>query len=213
MALHIIILAAGRGQRMYSNKPKVLRQLAGKPLLEWVINAAQMLYPEVIHVVHGADSQQIMECFKHYPVNWILQEEPLGTGHAVMQVLPQLPPGSDVLILCGDVPLITSQTLERLVASAHLKSALALLCANIPHPDGFGRILRDNHGLIRAIVEYKDASTLELQISEVYSGICCLSTATLTQLFANLNRNNSQQEYYLTDIVRIAVNENLAVES
>lgn len=212
MSLHIVILAAGMGKRMYSAIPKVLHPLAGTPMLERVVNTAQLLSPEKIHVLYGHGGDQIRQAMSHLQVNWVLQEQQLGTGHAVLQALPFIPEKANVLILSADVPLIQAATLQALVlASQH--SHLSLLLANLTNPTGLGRILRDKNGLIRAIVEEKDATDAQRQIEEIYSGICCAKAQDLRRWLPALGNNNSQGEFYLTEIIAMAVKERQVINS
>ncbi|MBU0744959.1 MAG: bifunctional UDP-N-acetylglucosamine diphosphorylase/glucosamine-1-phosphate N-acetyltransferase GlmU, partial [Gammaproteobacteria bacterium] len=200
MNLHIIILAAGKGTRMHSNIPKVLQQLGSMPLLEHVIKTAKSLNPKKIHVVYGEDGDLFSERFKSYDINWIQQTERLGTGHAVMQALPHIEQASQVLILYGDVPLITSKILERLIKDMPLEG-LNLLSAEFSDPSGFGRIVRDDFDQVRAIVEHKDATSKQQKIKEINSGILVTTSKVLRNYLPRLHKSNAQGEYYLTDIV------------
>lgn len=205
MPLHIIILAAGQGVRMQSSLPKVLHPLAGKPLLDWVITTAESLLPQGIHVIYGHGGEQLQAAMKHKSVQWIAQEKQLGTGHAVLQALPLLPADAEVLILSGDVPLIETDTLTALIAAAQQSGQLSLLTAKVPDPTGLGRILRDEKNRITAIVEEKDASPSERSINEIYTGVCCVSGKDLAHWLPLLTPHNAQKEYYLTDIIAMAV--------
>lgn len=208
MALHIVILAAGQGKRMCSNLSKVLHAIAGKPMLARVIEVAQALNPEKIHVIVGENNQQIREILPELAVNWVLQDVPLGTGHAVLQALPHIPGSASVLVLSGDVPLIQVDTLRRLTARCEAQSheaPLGLLLATTPTPYGLGRILRNAEGHIQAIIEEKDATPMERQIQEIYTGICCAKAFALQRWLPKLNRNNAQGEYYLTEIIVMAL--------
>ena len=213
MTLHIIILAAGLGKRMVSQKPKVLHELGGKSLLARVIDTAQTLQPAAIHVIYGHEGDQILQALTDKPVHWINQTQQLGTGHAVMQAMPEIPQDAQVLILYGDVPLIESTTLVQLIQSATEHQALALLLATLDNPFGMGRILRNNAGMIEAIVEEKDATPAQRKIKETYTGICCASSNDLTRWLPKLTQNNIQHEYYLTDIIAMAVNEQQNIQS
>jgi bifunctional UDP-N-acetylglucosamine pyrophosphorylase/glucosamine-1-phosphate N-acetyltransferase len=217
MPLHIIILAAGAGKRMFSNTPKVLHPLAGKPMLARVIETAQQLNPEAIHVIYGHGGELIRQRLNDMPVNWVLQDQQHGTGHAVAQALPHIPNEAQVLILSGDVPLIQSDTLRALVDVAQERPGqpepLALLLANLDNPSGLGRILRNQQGDILAIVEEKDASAQQRQIKEIYSGICCAQAADLTRWLPKLGNNNAQGEYYLTEIIAHAADEQKPITS
>ncbi|MGL5742038.1 MAG: bifunctional UDP-N-acetylglucosamine diphosphorylase/glucosamine-1-phosphate N-acetyltransferase GlmU [Legionella sp.] len=209
MNLQIIILAAGQGKRMYSNIPKVLHQLAGKPMLTRVVETAQQLNPDVIHVIYGHGGEQLKKSLPDLPVHWVYQAEQLGTGHAVMQALPFIPPNTQVLVLSADVPLIQVDTLRALIecsnpANSH-KSFLTLLVAHFEDPSGLGRIVRDNQGEVSIIVEEKDANEQEKNIKEIYSGICCAISDDLEKWLPVLGNNNAQSEYYLTEIIALAV--------
>ena len=202
MSLHIVILAAGQGKRMYSNTPKVLHTLGGKPMLARVVDAAQGLNPAGIHVVIGHGGTLIRNALPDLPVNWVTQEEQLGTGHAVLQALAHIPASSTILILCADVPLIQTATLQALI-NQHTQG-VTLLVATVPNPFGLGRIIRDNQGNVQAIIEEKDATSAQRDINEIYSGICCANLDDLAQWLPNLSRDNAQGEYYLTEIIGMA---------
>lgn len=215
MNLHVVILAAGQGKRMYSATPKVLHQIAGKPMLVRVVETAQQLNPDVIHIIYGHGGEQIKDSLPDLPVHWVHQAEQLGTGHAVMQALPYIPPHTHVLVLSADVPLIQANTLRALVdcsktADTH-QSVLALLVASLDDPFGLGRIVRDNQGKVYAIVEEKDANEQEKKIKEIYTGICCAQVADLARWLPRLSNDNAQNEYYLTEIMALAVRDNALV--
>ena len=211
MKLHIIILAAGKGTRMCSAKPKVLHLLAGKPLLSHVIDAAISLNPDGIHVVIGHNAQQVQTLLSGSPVHWVHQTQQLGTGHAVLQALPGIDDDACVLILSGDVPLIQHQTLQSLLQQQH--QSLTLLLATTHNPHGLGRVLRTSSGDPCAIVEEKDASEDEQQINEIYSGICCAPAQYLKRWLPALSNDNQQKEFYLTSILAMAVSESVSVTS
>ena len=215
MSLHIVILAAGQGKRMFSTTPKVLHPIGGTPMLQRVIETALSLSPEAIHVIIGHGGEQIQQQLATMPVNWITQAEQLGTGHAVMQALPNLPPASKVLILSGDVPLIKADTLQTLISQcgASNETPLALLVAAVAEPYGLGRIVRNPQQQICAIVEEKDATSEQRQINEIYSGICCVAANALHRWLPKLKSNNAQQEYYLTEIIAMAVAEHATIAS
>lgn len=213
MSLHIVILAAGQGTRMQSQTPKVLHPIAGKPMLARVIDVAQELNPAMIHIIYGYGGEQIKQALPNPAVNWIKQEQLLGTGHAVLQALPFIPPESQVLILSGDVPLIQLSTLSTLIALTQPSQSLALLLAKIDNPTGLGRIIRNTHGHIVAIVEEKDANTEQKAIQEIYSGICSASASDLAKWLPQLQSNNAQGEYYLTDIIALAVKSSVPIVS
>ncbi len=212
MNLHVIILGAGQGKRMYSELPKVLHPLAGTPMLLHVIAAAQRLKPTAIHLVYGHGGEQLKQALAHVEVNWVHQAEQLGTGHAVLQALPHIPADAQVLILYGDVPLLQSSTLNALVTSAQPNN-LALLVAHLENPYGLGRILRDQHAEIISIVEEKDANEQEKKIKEIYSGICCVKADALASWLPQISDNNAQKEYYLTEIITLAKKMNYPISS
>lgn len=204
MALDIVILAAGKGNRMRSALPKVLHKLAGRPMLDHVIATARSLQPDKIFVVYGHGGETVKECFNSSDICWIYQREQLGTGHAVMQALPSIGENRDVLILYGDVPLISQSTLQNLLIQKN-KYDIALLTVFLEEPKGYGRIVRlAEGGCIEGIVEDRDATVDEAKINEVNTGIIVLSSDKLRQLVSQLNNDNSQAEYYLTDIVKNA---------
>lgn len=214
MALHIIILAAGLGQRMRSKLPKVLHQVAGTSMLERVIACAQAQKPEQIHVIIGHSAATIQAACPHLEVNWIVQKDLLGTGHAVLQALPHLPKDAQVLVIYGDTPLLQPETLHTLIKLSEQKAqALSLLVASVPNPYGLGRILRDKKDQIIAIVEEKDASPEQRAIPEIYSGICCTTASNLQEWLPKLVKKNAQNEYYFTDIVSLAHKDKLPILS
>ncbi|MFT5136736.1 MAG: bifunctional UDP-N-acetylglucosamine pyrophosphorylase/glucosamine-1-phosphate N-acetyltransferase [Arenicella sp.] len=207
-SLEIAILAAGKGSRMQSSLPKVLHQVAGKGLLAHVIETALQLQPSKIHIVVGHAKDQVIDAFKAHDlgdveINWVEQVEQLGTGHAVQQVMPGVDDDSNLLMLTADVPLIRSETLAPMVASM-TAFPLALLTANFSDPTGLGRIIRDESDGVCGIVEQKDASSAQAAIQEINSGILCARTKDLKTWLSELSNDNAQQEYYLTDIVKIA---------
>lgn len=215
MSLEIIILAAGDGKRMKSDLPKVLHPIGGKPMLARVIETAMQLAPKKIHIVCGVHSEKIQKDlapFITFPLHWVYQEKPLGTGHAVQTALPFLNSASQVLVLFGDVPLISAQTLQNL-QKATLNHALGLLCVNMPNPFGFGRVLRDNDQKIIGIIEEKDANDTQKKITEIFPGILLSTVEALTRWLKQLRCDNAQGEYYLTDIVAMAAAEGLSVPS
>jgi bifunctional UDP-N-acetylglucosamine pyrophosphorylase / glucosamine-1-phosphate N-acetyltransferase len=212
MSLSIIILAAGQGTRMYSDKPKVLHTLAGRPLLTHVYQTAVALEHREIHIVYGHGGEQVPEALPDFQVSWIKQEEQLGTGHAVQQVFANLPDVDDVLILYGDVPLITEETLLELVQAAS-ESGFSLLTSHLDNPRGYGRIIRDSNKNITAIVEEKDATQEQRHICEVNTGLMVVKGKQLKSWVNSLKNENKQKEYYLTDIVELAVNEGVAVSA
>ncbi|OGT32329.1 MAG: UDP-N-acetylglucosamine diphosphorylase/glucosamine-1-phosphate N-acetyltransferase [Gammaproteobacteria bacterium RBG_16_51_14] len=212
MSLSIIILAAGQGTRMYSDIPKVLHPLAGKPLLEHVYNTACLLTHSNIHIVYGFGGETVPDQMKHLPVHWIEQREQLGTGHAVAQVMPDIRAEDQVLILCGDIPLITVETLRPLVDAAG-ETGFSLLTVDLDVPAGYGRIIRDAKNRITRIVEEKDASRQERAIREVNTGMMVVVAASLQRWIKALGNDNAQKEYYLTDIVSLAVAEGVKIRT
>ena len=213
MSLHIVILAAGQGKRMLSATSKVLHKLGGKSMLERVVETAGCLQPDGIHVIFGHGGEQIRNALPDLPVNWVCQAEQLGTGHAVMQALTHIPSTSQILVLSADVPLIQVETLHALINCCKPARSLGLLLATIADPHGLGRIVRNEHGEIYAIIEEKDASVQQREIKEIYSGICCATAADLNRWLPALNSNNAQGEYYLTEIIAMAVAEDVPVVS
>lgn len=207
--LNIVILAAGKGTRMHSQKPKVLHELAGQPMLQHVINCSKQLNPGKIVVVYGYGGEAVPQAFAHEQITWVKQAEQLGTGHAVQQALPHLDHDANTLILLGDVPLITAESCEKLVDQA--QSGFALLTVNKADATGYGRIVRDADNAIKAIVEHKDANAQQRSINEVNTGIMAIANTHLTSWLQHLGNNNSQQEYYLTDIVAMAVRDGVPV--
>ncbi len=211
MVLDIVILAAGQGTRMVSDLPKVLHPLAGRPLLGHVIDSARTLAPRSLNVVIGHGAAQVRSALADAPVAWVLQEQQLGTGHAVQQVLPLLARDGTTLILYGDVPLVRESTLRELVAIAN-RGTLALLTVELDDPSGYGRILRDNDGRVAAIVEHKDASAEQRAVREVNTGIMALPNARLHEWLPTLGNRNAQGEYYLTDIIAMAAGTGVGVQ-
>ncbi len=203
MPLSVIILAGGDGTRMNSKCPKVLHKVAGKSMIEHVLGAIKNLNAAEIFVVHGHLGEQVQLALVDYPITWVEQKQRLGTGHAVMQVLPYLNLDHQILILYGDVPLISSDTLSHLVENTG-KDQLGLLTAMVDNPTGLGRIVRDAYHQVSRIVEEKDASDLEKQIHEINTGIYCVSAKNLAEWLPQLKNENKQHEYYLTDIVAFA---------
>lgn len=201
--LTTLILAAGKGTRMKSTKPKVLQTLAGKPLLQHVLNTANQLSSEKNIVVYGFGGDQVKTAFTGVEIRWVEQAEQLGTGHAVKVALSELPHDGKSLILYGDVPLIQQSTLEKLIAAN--TSGMAMLTLTVDNPFGLGRIVRDRNGKVLAIVEQKDATDEQKAICEINSGIYAVDNALLHKYLPKLENNNAQGEYYLTDIVKMAV--------
>ena len=214
MPLNIVILAAGQGKRMNSSTPKVLHKLGGIAMLQRVVNTASCLNPDGIHIIIGHGGDKVKEALPHLKVNWILQDKQLGTGHAVLQALPHIPKDSLVLILSADVPLIQAYTLEMLInLTKEDNKALALLLATINDPTGLGRITRNENNEVTAIVEEKDATEIQKQIKEIYSGICCTKAENLLKWLPRLTDSNAQKEYYLTEIIAHAIADKIDILS
>jgi bifunctional UDP-N-acetylglucosamine pyrophosphorylase/glucosamine-1-phosphate N-acetyltransferase len=189
---------------MHSALPKVLQPLAGRPLLGHVLEAARALQPAAIHVVYGHGGDQVKAAFAAYTdLSWALQAQQLGTGHAVMQAMPEIPDEHQVLVLCGDVPLVRASTLERLVSAA-AGGDLALLTAKLDDPTGYGRVLRNGRGDVASIVEHKDASDEQRRVQEINTGLIAYSAGALRRSLAKLTNSNAQGEYYLTDVIGMA---------
>jgi len=209
MSLDIVILAAGQGTRMRSALPKVLHPVAGKSMLGHVIDTARLLKPQGIHVVIGHGAELVRERLAADDLNFVLQSEQLGTGHAVAQALPALS-AERVLILYGDVPLIEVETLQRLLQQVS-EQQLGLLTVNLNDPTGYGRIVRDENGVVKAIVEHKDASAEQRLIREGNTGILAVPGKKLGDWLGRLSNSNAQGEYYLTDVIAMAVADGLVV--
>ncbi|GAB3730079.1 bifunctional UDP-N-acetylglucosamine diphosphorylase/glucosamine-1-phosphate N-acetyltransferase GlmU [Luteimonas pelagia] len=208
--LHVIILAAGEGKRMKSERPKVLQRVAGQPMLRHVVDAARVLDPEAIHVVFGHGGERVRAEAGEWPagaggaLHWVEQAEQLGTGHAVQQAMPDVPDGARVLVLYGDVPLIRPRTLRALLDAP---GRLAVLAARPANPDGYGRIVRDAEGNVAAIVEHKDADDEQRRIGLVNTGVIAADANALRDWLSRLSSDNSQGEYYLTDVFGMAAAE------
>ncbi|MGB9192301.1 bifunctional UDP-N-acetylglucosamine diphosphorylase/glucosamine-1-phosphate N-acetyltransferase GlmU [Acinetobacter haemolyticus] len=211
MSTSVIILAAGKGTRMRSSLPKVLQPLAGRPLLGHVIETAKKLNAKNIITIFGHGGNLVQQAFAQENVQWVEQAEQLGTGHAVKVTLPVLPTDGVSLILSGDVPCISQETLEKLLAVSR-ETGIGLVTLTLADATGYGRIVRENNK-IQAIVEHKDASDAQRQIKEINTGIYCVSNAKLHQWLPKLSNNNAQGEYYLTDIVAMAIADGLEVAS
>jgi bifunctional UDP-N-acetylglucosamine pyrophosphorylase/glucosamine-1-phosphate N-acetyltransferase len=209
-SLSVVILAAGQGKRMKSSLPKVLQPLAGRPLLKHVIDTARTLEPAAIHVVYGHGGDLVRETLKDEPVAWVLQAERLGTGHAVMQAMPNVPNDHVVLVLYGDVPLISRATLAELLTLAGSQQT-GLLTMELDDPTGYGRIVRGKRDRVQKIVEQKDASKKELKIRECNTGVIAAPARLLKKWLKGLRNDNSQGEYYLTDVIELAAKEKVAV--
>ncbi|MGE5472420.1 MAG: bifunctional UDP-N-acetylglucosamine diphosphorylase/glucosamine-1-phosphate N-acetyltransferase GlmU [Bacteroidota bacterium] len=209
--MNIVILAAGQGKRMHSNLPKVLHPIAGKALAQHVIDTARSLQPGKLVVVYGHGGEAVRATLAADDIAWAKQEPQLGTGHAVMQAVPDLAQEGQTLVLYGDVPLTQPETLKRLLQAG--KDGLAILTVNLANPTGYGRIVRDAAGRVQRIVEEKDATPAEKAISEVNTGIMAIPSARLGDWLGRLSNNNAQGEYYLTDIVALAVAEGVPVHT
>lgn len=210
MSLSVIVLAAGRGARINSNKPKVLQLLAGRPLLHYVLETCQKLSPAQTIVVCGYQGETLQQNCQNFTVDWVWQEEQRGTGHAVQCAYSTLAAPSQVLVLCGDVPLINVATLQQLLANTPADS-LGILTANLPDATGFGRIKRDANKKVVGIVEQRDATHPELEIKEINTGILVLPYKHLAAWLSKLQDQNAQHEYYLTDVVAMAVADNVPI--
>lgn len=208
--LNIVILAAGKGQRMHSDKPKVLHSLAGRPLLQHVLDTSIQLSPEMTCVVYGHGGEAVPQAMPQYEADFILQEPQLGTGHAVQQALTLLSEGTFTLVLYGDVPLIQPGTLKKMLK---MQESLTLLTTKLSNPTGYGRIVRDSVGNVKCIVEEKDATTEQRAIHEVNTGILSVPTNLLRVWLSELRNENAQGEYYLTDIVSMAVAQGIEVRT
>jgi len=201
-ALSVVILAAGKGTRMYSDLPKVLHPIAGKPMVKHVIDTAKQLGAHNIHLVYGHGGDLMQQRLANEPVNWVLQTEQLGTGHAMQQAAPFFADDENILMLYGDAPLITKATLEKLIAAKPDKG-IALLTVVLDNPTGYGRILREN-GNVVGIVEQKDANAEQLKIQEVNTGVMVSDGASFKKWLTQLDNNNAQGEYYMTDVIALA---------
>jgi len=200
MSLDVVILAAGKGTRMFSAKPKVLHALAGRPLLSHVVRTARSLRPQRIVIVYGYGGEQVRQALAEDDLIFVQQEPQLGTAHAVQQAVPHLS-AQNTLVLYGDVPLIASSTLQRVLNG---EDALLLITASPPNPTGYGRIVREG-GEVRRIVEERDATTAQKSISEINTGILAAPTAKLARWLSKIGNDNAQREFYLTDVVSLAV--------
>ena len=227
--MNIVILAAGKGTRMKSDLPKVLHAIGGMPMLGHVLQTSSALQPSRLIVVIGHGAEKVKQVFSETTrgqislglpglsltpsIQWVVQDPPLGTGHAMQQTISVLDPDVPTLILYGDVPLITVQTLESLAAAARAHQGMAILTADLPNPSGYGRILRDATGKITQVVEEKDATAAIREICEINTGTMIAPTPQLMKWLSQLQNNNAQKEFYLTDIVAMAVAQGLTIGS
>ena len=195
--LHVVILAAGAGTRMRSHKLKVLHLVAGQAMIDHVLKLAQSLKPAQITLVYGYQGEQLMQQFQDQPINWAEQKQQLGTGHALQQAVDFFQPDEDILVLYGDAPLVQTDDL------IGLEGQQFVLTAQVDDPTGYGRIIKKGDEVV-AIVEQKDASSKELQVKEINSGIIQAPAAQLKDWLKRLSNNNQQQEYYLTDVIGLA---------
>ncbi|KAA8995158.1 bifunctional UDP-N-acetylglucosamine diphosphorylase/glucosamine-1-phosphate N-acetyltransferase GlmU [Affinibrenneria salicis] len=210
-AMSVVILAAGKGTRMYSDLPKVLHPLAGKPMVQHVINAAMHTGARQVHLVYGHGGERLKQVLTDPALNWVLQAEQLGTGHAMQQAAAWFNDDEDILMLYGDVPLISVATLQRLRA-AKPQGGIGLLTVTLDDPSGYGRIVREN-GAVTGIVEHKDASDEQRLISEINTGILVAGGRDLKRWLAQLTNDNAQGEYYVTDIIAMAAQEGHSVQT
>ncbi len=208
--MQVVVLAAGQGKRMRSVLPKVLQPIAGRPMLGHVLDTARALGSEKICVVYGHGGEAVRDALDAPDLAWALQSPQLGTGHAVQQALPHLDDAHMALVLYGDVPLIGGATLRRLIEAAGA-DRMALLTVELPDPTGYGRIIRNHAGDVQRIVEHKDATEAERAVREVNTGILVAPVARLRDWLGRLRNDNVQQEYYLTDIIGMAVEEGTTV--
>ena len=212
MAFSVVILAAGKGTRMKSGLPKVLHKVGGVPMVQRIINTVERMQASAVHLVYGHGGDQLQSTVSGNTLNWCLQAEQLGTGHAVQQAAGHVKDDEDVLILVGDAPLITEQTLQRLV-DVKARCDLALLTVNLDDPTGMGRIVREDNGNIAAIVEHKDASDAQREITEINTGMMMMNGKDLKRWLDNLSNDNAQGEYYLTDVIAMAASEGKAIQA
>ncbi len=210
-AMSVVILAAGKGTRMYSDLPKVLHSLAGKPMVQHVIDAAKHLGARNVNLVYGHGGDLLKSVLNDDALTWVLQAEQLGTGHAMQQAAPHFADDEDILMLYGDVPLISVETLQRL-RQAKPQGGIGLLTVKLDNPSGYGRILRQQ-GAVVGIVEQKDASAEQLAINEINTGILIANGADMKRWLSKLTNNNAQGEYYITDIIALAHQEGRSIEA
>lgn len=209
-SLNIVILAAGKGTRMKSNLPKVMHPLAGKPLVQHCYDTARKMTSGPIQIIYGHGGELVKKSLSHLDAIWVEQTQQLGTGHAVQQAIPNIDEEQTVLVLYGDVPLLNQETLTALVNQVHT-SSMALLTVSLDNPSGYGRIIRDQHENVLRIVEHKDATDAEKLITEINTGILAVQGRWLQKWLSQLESDNSQGEFYLTDIIEMAVNDSVTV--
>ena len=212
MSLQVVILAAGKGTRMKSNKPKVLHEIAGKPMIEYVIETARKLDPSNITIVYGFGGDQIKKRIQGADLSFVCQEEQLGTAHAVKQALPAIDSSDNVLVLYGDTPLVSDETLRNVI-EVNSGNGLTVLTAEVENPFGLGRIIRSDDGKFLRIAEQKDASPEELEIREINTGICYGSAGIFKKYIELIGCNNKQNEFYLVDIFSIALQSGIDIST
>lgn len=211
MTFSVVILAAGKGTRMKSSLPKVLHPVGGKPIVQHIIDTVRQIGANSINLIYGHGAEQLQQALSHNDLNWCLQAEQLGTGHAVQQAVPHLHDDQDILILVGDAPLIKPGTLEQLL-KVKQHADLALLTVHLDDPSGMGRIIRIGEQ-VSAIVEHKDASNAQLQITEINTGMMVMAAKDLKRWLGALKNNNSQGEFYLTDVIAMAASEGKVIQA
>jgi bifunctional UDP-N-acetylglucosamine pyrophosphorylase/glucosamine-1-phosphate N-acetyltransferase len=211
MTFSVVVLAAGKGTRMKSSLPKVLHPIGGKPMVQHIIDTVKKLGAANIHLVYGHGREQLQNKLSHNDLSWCLQDQQLGTGHAVQQAAPHIQDNEDVLILVGDAPLIKESTLQQLIA-VKKESDLALLTVELKDPTGMGRIIRQGQQ-VTAIVEHKDASEQQRDIKETNTGMMIMGGKDLKRWLAALNNNNAQGEFYLTDVIEMAAKEGKSIHA
>ncbi len=209
--LHIVILAAGQGKRMQSDLPKVLQQVAGRPMLQHVLELAARTEPECIHVVIGHKSHLVKQQFSDYDVNWVDQQQQLGTGHAVMQACPDIEANARILVLLGDTPLLELDSLKRLIDAS--QEGPAILTANLQDPGGYGRIVRDENDSLTQIVEDRDADDQQLAIQEVNSGMMAGPVSVISECLTHVAEHHDRAEIYLTDVIEVARSRGMPVSA
>ncbi|MFT5677371.1 MAG: bifunctional UDP-N-acetylglucosamine pyrophosphorylase/glucosamine-1-phosphate N-acetyltransferase [Paraglaciecola sp.] len=211
MSFSVVILAAGKGTRMKSTLPKVLHPIGAKPMVQRIIDTVNQLGASSVNLVYGHGGEQLKEALQHNNLNWCLQDQQLGTGHAVQQAVPNIKDHEDVLILVGDAPLIKQSTLEQLLGVKQ-QADLALLTVNLDDPTGMGRIIREGEQ-VKAIVEHKDATEQQREITEINTGMMVMGGSDLKRWLGNLNSDNAQGEFYLTDVIAMAAQEGKVIKA